>query len=131
MILLDTHALLWLALSPARLSRQATAAIRKSVASGGLGVASISLWEVAMLVALGRVAPRGAPDAWIADLIDRTGVIVKDLTPTVAVLSTQFPPDFSRDPADRLIGATARAEGLPLVTRDRQMQASPLLKTIW
>ena len=131
MILLDTHALLWLALSPARLSRQATAAIRKSVASGGLGVASISLWEVAMLVALGRVAPRGAPDAWIADLIDRTGVIVKDLTPTVAVLATQFPPDFSRDPADRLIGATARAEGLPLVTRDRQIQASPLLKTIW
>lgn len=131
MILLDTHALLWLALSPERLSRQATAAIRKSVASGGLGVASISLWEVAMLVALGRVAPRGAPDAWIANLIDRTGVIVKDLTPTVAVLSTQFPPDFSRDPADRLIGATARAEGLPLVTRDRQMQDSPLLKTIW
>ena len=108
MILLDTHALLWLALSPARLSRQATAAIRKSVASGGLGVASISLWEVAMLVALGRVAPRGAPDAWIADLIDRTGVIVKDLTPTVAVLSTQFPPDFSRDPADRWIRRSGR-----------------------
>lgn len=131
MILLDTHVLLWLCLEPRRLSRRAAAAIRRSLASGGLGVASISLWEIAMLVALGRLSPRGTPDAWLATLIEISGVVVKELTPTVAVLSTQFPGDFPRDPADRLIGATARAEGLPLVTRDERIRASSLLKTIW
>jgi len=130
-ILLDTHVLLWLCLEPRRLSRRAAAAIRRSLASGGLGVASISLWEIAMLVALGRLSPRGTPDAWLATLIEISGVVVKELTPTVAVLSTQFPGDFPRDPADRLIGATARAEGLPLVTRDERIRASSLLKTIW
>jgi PIN domain nuclease of toxin-antitoxin system len=60
-----------------------------------------------------------------------SGVVVKEVTPTVAVLSTQFPSDFSRDPADRLIAATARAEGLILVTRDAKIRSSPLLKTIW
>jgi len=59
------------------------------------------------------------------------GVTVKAITPEIAALATQFPDDFSRDPADRLIGATARAEGLALVTRDENIRGSPLLKTIW
>ena len=58
-------------------------------------------------------------------------MVVKELTPAVAVLATQFPKDFSSDPADRLICATARAEGLVLVTRDQTIRASVLLKTIW
>ena len=49
----------------------------------------------------------------------------------VAALAAQFPDDYPRDPADRLIGATARAEGLPLVTRDEQIRRSNLLETIW
>jgi PIN domain nuclease of toxin-antitoxin system len=57
--------------------------------------------------------------------------VVRDLTPAVAVLATQFPDSFSRDPADRLIAATARADGFALVTRDRRMRGSPLLRTIW
>lgn len=131
MILLDTHVLLWLCLEPKRLSRRATTAIKQAVSAGGLGIASISLWEIAMLVALGRLSVRGTPDGWMADLIETSGVVVKELTPTVAVLSTQFPGDFPADPVDRLIGATARAEGLALVTRDEKIRASPLLKTIW
>lgn len=131
MILLDTHILLWLCLEPKRLSRRAAAAIRKAAPGGGLAVASISLWEIAMLIALGRLSPRGTPEAWLTELIRASGVVVKEVTPAVAVLSTQFPDNFSRDPADRLIGATARAEGLALVTRDEIMRGSPLLKTIW
>ena len=75
-----------------------------------------------------------------ADLVEKSGAVVKELTPAVAVLSTQFPKDFPRDPADRLIGATARTEeldavhalqSLVLVTRDKGIRASTLLNTVW
>lgn len=131
MILLDTHVLVWLCLEPKRLSRSAATAIRKVVSTGGIGIASISLWEIAMLIALGRLSPRGTPDAWIAELVETSGVVVKELTPAVAVLSTQFPNDFPADPADRLIAATARAEGLTLITRDVKIRKSSLVETIW
>ncbi|MGH7277981.1 MAG: type II toxin-antitoxin system VapC family toxin [Candidatus Rokuibacteriota bacterium] len=131
MILLDTHSLLWLCLEPRRLSAAATSAIKKAVASGGLAIASITLWEIAMLIHRGRLVPRGTPETWLTDLIERSGVIVKDITPAVATLSTQFPAEFPRDPADRLIAATARAEGLPLVTRDSRLRRSQVLRTVW
>lgn len=131
MILLDTHVLLWLCLEPKRLSRSAASAIRKVVSTGGIGIASISLWEIAMLIALGRLSPRGTPDAWISELVETSGVVVKELTPAIAVLSTQFPNDFPADPADRLIAATARAEGLTLITRDVKIRKSSLVETIW
>lgn len=54
-----------------------------------------------------------------------------ELTPTVAALATQFPDDFPRDPADRIIAATARDRGLPLVTADERIRACPLVQTIW
>ena len=56
---------------------------------------------------------------------------MREISPEIAALAVQFPEDYSRDPADRLIGATARAEGWPLVTRDQAMRASPLIRTIW
>ena len=101
MIVLDTHALLWLCLEPRRLSTAATGAIRKALGAGGIAIASISLWEVAMMIALGRVTPRGTPEAWLAELVGRSGVTVKEITPAVATLATHFPDDFPADPADR------------------------------
>lgn len=131
MILLDTHVFLWLCLEPKRLSRPASGAVRRAASGGGIAIASISLWETAMLIALGRLSVHGTPEAWMAQLIERSGVVIKELTPAVAVLSTQFPSDFPSDPADRLISATARVEGLTLVTRDDRIRASMLVKTIW
>jgi PIN domain nuclease of toxin-antitoxin system len=47
------------------------------------------------------------------------------------VIATQFPDDFPGDPADRLIAATARVEGVPLVTRDSRLRVSPAVRTVW
>ena len=131
MILLDTHALVWLVAEPARLSRAATDAIRRARSTGGLAVASITLWELAMLLVRGHVRGHGTVDASIRQVVDAARVSVREITPVIAALSTQFPDDFPRDPADRLIAATARAEGLTLVTRDERIRASALVRTVW
>lgn len=130
MILLDTHALVWAVADSKRLSRPAAVAIRRARADDeGLAIAAITLWELAALVARGRIQAYGTVEASVQLLIE--GVIVKPLTAEIAALATQFPDDYPRDPADRLIGATARAEGLSLVTRDEKIRCSPLLRTIW
>ena len=131
MILLDTHAWLWLCLDPQRLSAAAAAAIRRAASDGGLAIASITLWEVAMMIARGRVIPHGTPERWLGALVDRSGVLVKEITTAVAVLATQFSSEFPADPADRLIAATARAEGLSLVSRDAGMRRTAVVQTIW
>ncbi|HEY6292072.1 MAG TPA: type II toxin-antitoxin system VapC family toxin [Terriglobia bacterium] len=129
MILLDTQALVWAVAEPRRLSGPALAAIQKARTGDGLAVAAITLWELAALIARGRIQAYGTLEASVRLLVE--GVTIKPLTPEIAALATQFPDDYPRDPADRLIGATARAEGLPLVTRDEGMRRSGLLKTIW
>ena len=131
MIVLDTHAWLWLCLEPGKLSAAATNAIRRAITGGGIAIASITLLEVAMMLARGRVIPQGTPETWLDALVDRSDVVVKEITPTVAVLATQLPADFPGDPADRLIAATARAEGLRLVSRDVRLRASAAVETIW
>jgi len=130
-IVLDTHAWLWLCLEPRRLSRRAAAAIRRAAQGGGLAIASITLWEVAVMVVRGRVIPQGTPEAWLAALVDRSGVIVKEITPSVAALATHFPDAFRGDPADRLIAATARSEGVVLVSRDARILAGRVVDTVW
>jgi PIN domain nuclease of toxin-antitoxin system len=129
MILLDTHALVWMVGEPGRLSRAATTAIRAAQGQGGVGVSAITLWELASLVARGRIQAYGTVEASVRLLIE--GITVKPITPEIAAVAAQFPDDFSKDPADRLIAATARAEGIGLVTRDEKLRRSPLLNTIW
>lgn len=89
MILLDTHALLWLAVQPARLSPAASAAIRRAVAAGGIAIASITLVELAMIIALGRFRPTGTPEAWLTELVRRTSVVVKEITAAVVEIAKQ------------------------------------------
>jgi len=62
-ILLDTHVLAWLVADPARLSRPAASAIRRARAHQGIGIAAISLWELAMLFARGRLEAMGSLEA--------------------------------------------------------------------
>jgi PIN domain nuclease of toxin-antitoxin system len=130
-ILLDTHALIWLGVEPKRLSKAADSAIREALDDDGIAIASISLWEIAMLVSLGRLTVHGSAESWIRELLERSGAIVKEITPTIATLATQFSSTFPADPADRLIAATARAERMALVSRDAKIRASRLVRTVW
>jgi len=130
-ILLDTHVLVWQVVEPERLSRTAASAIRRARRNQGISVAAVSLWELARLFWRGQVQGRGGVEASVRALLDESGVEVKPITPEIAALAWQFPDDFPHDPADRLIAATARAEGMTLITRDERIRQSPLLKTLW
>lgn len=131
MILLDTHVVLWAAIERKRLSRAAESALRRARSSDGLAVAAISLWELASLFARSRIEAYGTVEASVRQVLETVGAVVKPITQEIAVLATQFPESYPRDPADRLIGATARAEGIALVTQDRRIRSSPLVRTIW
>jgi PIN domain nuclease of toxin-antitoxin system len=130
MILLDTHVLVWTVADSTRLSRAALRAIKRARRQdGGLAISAITLWELALLLARGRIQAYGTVEASVRLLSE--GTVVRPITPEIAALSTQFPDDYPREPADRLIGATARSEGLTLVTRDENIRRSPLIRTVW
>jgi len=131
MILLDTHVLVWAAIEPKRLSRAVTSTLRRARVADGLAISAISLWELASLFARGRIESYGTVEASVRQVLDTVAVTVKPLTLEIAILAAQFPESYPRDPADRLIGATARAEGLALITQDEKIRNSPLLRTIW
>jgi len=130
-ILLDTHVLAWLVVEPDQLSRTAAAAIRRARANQGIGISAMSLWELALMFSRGRLEAIGAIETSVTLMLERSGAFIKPITAEIAALATQFPDDFPHDPADRLIAATARAEGLALITRDVRIRQSTLLKTIW
>jgi PIN domain nuclease of toxin-antitoxin system len=96
-----------------------------------LGISAITLWELSLLFSRGQLRAPGTIEDAIQTMIDAAAVTVHPLTPIVTALATQFPDGYPNDPADRLIGATARAEGVALVTQDERIQQSKLIKTIW
>ena len=129
MILLDTHVLIWLANEPAKLSQKARDAIRRSSQGTGIAISAITLWELAWLATHDRLEITGTAEAFVEKISSRTAI--RPITAKVAVLANQLPADYSGDPCDRLIGATALAEGIALVTKDNRIRACKQIKSIW
>jgi len=131
MIQLDTQAAAWLVTRPQRLSRRAAASIRRAEAGEGLAIASVTLMELASMLARGEILATGTPQAWLRAFVARTAVATRDITVDIAAVAAHLPAGFPRDPFDRLIAATAIVERMPLVTADARIQDSGVVKTIW
>lgn len=132
MIILDTHALIWWASGETvQLSAPAQAAIARELDGGQIVVSSISAWELAMLVAKDRIALSMDVAEWLACVNQIESVSFVPVDNSIAVKSTELPGEFHKDPADRMIVATARKLAAPLVTADEKIRAYPHVRTIW
>jgi PIN domain nuclease of toxin-antitoxin system len=118
-ILIDTHALIWAVNNERRLGRGARARIDAATADGVLFVSAITPWEIAMLAHRGRLTLGRETAAWIDAVLAAPGVVVAPIEPMIAVDSVSLPDYIRADPADRIIIATARHHGWPILTADQ------------
>jgi PIN domain nuclease of toxin-antitoxin system len=126
--LLDTHAWIWWMQGDARLGRATIDALDALPADARPYLADISLWEVATLVDLGRVELPESLEMWLDAAADPRTVRVLPVTPAIAAEVARLPATFHRDPTDRLIVATSRVMGFPLVTHDRAITRTRLVR---
>jgi PIN domain nuclease of toxin-antitoxin system len=131
LIFLDTHVVVWVVADEDRLSRPAASAIRRARNSDGIAIADVVIWELAFLLARGVLRTHNTIEKTVENFIVRSGVTVQSITPEIATIAAQFPDSYPKDPIDRIVGATARAAGLALVTKDERIRSSPFVKTIW
>jgi PIN domain nuclease of toxin-antitoxin system len=130
-IVLDTHTLVWWVTNDAELSEKAKKAIDRERAGGEVVISAISAWEIAMLVDRGTLAFSMDIDSWLSTVREIPRVRFAPVDVDVAVKSVQLPGVFHKDPADRMIVATARKFAAPLVTKDLKIRAYAHVKTIW
>jgi PIN domain nuclease of toxin-antitoxin system len=128
-MLLDTHVLLWIVNEPERLSKTGYEMTRRARGTSGIAVATFTLWELAWLAENHRVVISGTVQDFVRETVSR--VMVRPMTPEIVAAAVRLPPSYPKDPADRVIAATAIVEGIPLVTADQRIQQSGVVETIW
>ena len=132
MIVLDTHAWVWWVADPDRLPERARVAIQESIAAGvPAHVSTISTWEVAMLVARGRLELTMDPVEWIARAEAAPEIAFVPVDNRIALGAVRLEGFAHRDPADRLIVATALDLGATLVTADQRLRSYEAVTTLW
>ncbi len=130
MILVDTHVVLWLAFESERLSNKAKAAIHDARRNGeGLAISDVTLLEMAVLVSKRKVHLEISLESFLQEIESR--FVVLPMSGRACARAVGLSADYPRDPADRVIGATALVEGLPLLTADRGIRQSRAVHTIW
>jgi len=128
-LLLDTHVWIWAAHNDSRLNSKHRSLIENAEGKD-IFVSAMSCWEVAKLVSLRRITLNHPIDAWFRAALMEPRVQIAPITPEVAIESNSLPQPFHRDPADCIIVATARIQGLTLLTNDRSILEYPNVKTI-
>ena len=120
-ILLDTHIWIWFANGEKHLPKIMRKTINQAIQNQSAFIAAISLWEVAMLAKKNRLTLSMPCLEWIEESMAHCQLRLQPLTPTIAADSCQLPGKFHGDPADQIIVATARTEGLQLLTCDEKI----------
>jgi PIN domain nuclease of toxin-antitoxin system len=130
LILLDTHVVIWLAQDYRRISLAAQKAIEKAREKDrGLAVCGITLVEIVRLSSRGRIHLTPSVETVISEIEHR--FVVLPITGNIALQAFELPVGYPKDPVDRIIGATALVDDLPLVTADREIHKSRAVPTIW
>jgi PIN domain nuclease of toxin-antitoxin system len=129
MILLDTHIFVWLNQNDPRLTNHHRQVIEKE-REHGLGISTISLIEIARLVSAKRIILPLPIQEWFEIALSQEGIMLISITPEIAVEAQTLPGDFHKDPADRIIVATARVSDIPVVTVDKKILDYSFVKTI-
>jgi len=121
-LVLDTHVFIWLVNgTEGQLKEAVVSDIQTASRLGRLSISAISIWEVAMLDAKGRIHLGQDCLSWVRSSIRRAGIQIVPILPEIAVESTRLPGEPHGDPADRLIIATARYSNSTLVTRNQSI----------
>jgi PIN domain nuclease of toxin-antitoxin system len=122
--LLDTHIWIWLLNGDVRIKQSGIfSGIIAASKQSGLFASAISIWEIAMLEAKGRIAFSAGISSWVEDAARAPGFQIVPLLPEISIDSTRLPGSFHGDPADRIIVATARFLKCPLITVDKKILA--------
>ena len=120
-VLLDTCAAIWL-MNGDPMSQQSRAAISAAqVENLGLYVSPISAWEIGTLTARNRIQLALDPETWFERLLELPSLRLAPMAPRVLIASSFLPGSPPRDPADRIIAATARTFGHTLITRNGEL----------
>ncbi|MCI5140495.1 MAG: type II toxin-antitoxin system VapC family toxin [Candidatus Electrothrix sp. ATG1] len=131
MIVLDTHAWIWWISNPEKLGVAASSAIEEAIHENSIFLSSISTWEIALLVAKGRLTLSINVRDWVRKTESLPFIRFMPVDNTIALRSVDLPGAFHADPADRIIVATALSTGMPLVTKDEKIRACSFIQAIW
>ena len=129
-IICDTHVLLFWADAKDRMPHKVNLILETGIQDRTLACSDISLWEISMLCARGRLRPKAPSGRYLHDIIKAMVLEVLPITPEIAILS-QSKLFSHKDPADRLIAATAIHYKVPLITADDKLHAVETLEVIW
>ena len=132
MIVIDTHVLVWWVSGEKSLSATAAKVIKDTLVNGSeVIVSSISAWEISMLIEKERLVLSMDVESWLDEVTQIDGVRFVPVDNEIGIKSTVLPGEFHKDPADRMIVATARKLAVPLVTADEKIINYEHVKTVW
>jgi PIN domain nuclease of toxin-antitoxin system len=126
---MDTQAVAWLAFTPAKLSAAASEAVLDARGGNGIAISDKTLWELAMMDSKHKIELNISLREFLEGVEQQ--FVVLPIDAAIAARSVLFGKKFSKDPADRIIAATAIVYGLPLVTSDAQIRTSGEVPCIW